>query len=300
MLALPHTQHPLRADRVEEGEVRFNLISVPLEADLRRYVRKKKQLGRDQRSQEPKSPSHPDTSHSTTSTLNPRNDSGSEHYQPDDASFSGSQRPSDPTADACLTYTIEVDYTQRSGSTERLKVHYPIPAPVADRSTFHHGPGAELVSLEDALAMPPRHIADGLIRAFFELVHPAYPVFDRKRFTTLYRQGKASPLVLQTIFLVGFTVGPGSLIEESGYSSRTVARKTHYLRAKLLYDIDYDTDSLNVAASLLIIGFWWSGPEDQKEHCYWVACASHVAQSLGMHRSYVVSLTKNWAIILII
>lgn len=134
--------------------------------------------------------------------------------------------------------------------------------------------------------MPPRHIADGLIRAFFELVHPAYPVFDRKRFTTLYHQGKASPLVLQTIFFMGFTVGPDSLIQESGYSSRTMARKTHYLRAKLLYDIDYDTDTLNVAASLLIIGFWWFGPEDQKENCYWVGCASQVAQSLGMHRSY--------------
>lgn len=195
---------------------------------------------------------------------------------------------SDSTTDAtCLTYTIEVDYTQRSGSTERFKVHYPIPAPVADRSTFHHGPGAELVSLEDALAMPPRHIADGLIRAFFELAHPAYPVFDRKRFTTLYRQGKASPLVLQTIFFMGFTVGPDGPVQDSGYSSRTMARKTHYLRAKLLYDIDYDTDSLNVAASLLMIGFWWFGPEDQKEHCYWVGCASHVAQSLGMHRSYV-------------
>ncbi|RDW89989.1 fungal specific transcription factor domain-containing protein [Aspergillus mulundensis] len=185
-----------------------------------------------------------------------------------------------------LTYTIEMDYTGGAGSAERLKVNYPIPVALADRPAFISGPAAgQPAQLSDPSFMPARHVADELIRAFFDHVHPAYPVYDRKSFTELYLRGKASPLVLHTIFFMGFTVGPDSLIDASGYSNRTEARKTHYLRAKTLYDADYEEDSLKVVASLLLFGFWWFGPEDQKDTCYWVGCATNVAQALGMHRS---------------
>jgi hypothetical protein len=147
--------------------------------------------------------------------------------------------------------------------------------------------------LAEALVLPPRHIADQLVRVFFERLHPAYPVFDRKKLSRLYHQGEASPLVLQTIFFLGFTVGSDKLVHEGGYSSRFEARKTHYFRAKMLYDIDYDPDPLNVVAILLLFGHWWCGPEDQKSTCFWVGCAVNVALEMGMHRSYVVVLFTN-------
>ncbi|KAJ0321947.1 hypothetical protein COL5a_008923 [Colletotrichum fioriniae] len=134
--------------------------------------------------------------------------------------------------------------------------------------------------------MPAPHIADQLIRPFFEIMHPAYPVFDRENFSRQYRQGQASPLVLQAMFLLGFTVCDDSLIEEAGFSDRATARRTHYLRAKALYDAEYESDHMNLVAVMLLLGFWWAGPEDQKDNCYWVNCAATMAQSLGMHRSY--------------
>ncbi|KAL6229262.1 hypothetical protein BDW75DRAFT_249973 [Aspergillus navahoensis] len=185
-----------------------------------------------------------------------------------------------------LIYTIEILYKPREGSTEPLKVHYPIPASIAAQTAS--SPGlciAEPVSLREALTMPACHIAHLLIRAFFELVHPAFPVIDRENFTRLYPQGQVSPLVLQAIFLVGFTVCSESLIREAGYSDRAIARKTHYLRAKMLYDADYEKDPLSVVAALLLFGFWWSGPEDQKDYSYWVGCATILALSFGIHRS---------------
>lgn len=86
--------------------------------------------------------------------------------------------------------------------------------------------------------------------------------------------------------LLGFTIGSNDLIRTAGFSDRATARKTHYLRAKALYDADYETDRMTLAAVLLLLGFWWAGPEDQKDTCYWVACATTLAQQLGMHRSY--------------
>lgn len=188
-----------------------------------------------------------------------------------------------------LPYIIEVVYRPKGGSAEPLKVHYSIPAFIADRPSANHEPRIEelMASLRDAFTMPSRNIADRLIWTFFDIIHPAYPVFDRKNFTHLYLQGRASPLVLHAIFLLGFTIGSENFVHDAGYTDRATARKTHYLRAKALYDADYENDPTVTAAVLLLLGFWWSGPEDQKDPCYWIGCAATVAQSLGMHRSYV-------------
>ena len=185
-----------------------------------------------------------------------------------------------------LSYIVEVAYQTQGGSSETLKVHYTIPASIAP---IYKPRGEGVVSLHEALTMPARDVADQLIRAFYEIIHPAYPVFDRTKFTSMYLQGKASPLMLNAIFLLGFTVSSESLIQAAGYSDRAIARKTHYLRAKALYDADFEKDRMNVAASLLLLSFWWAGYQDQKDTCYWIGCAVLVAQSLRLHRSCVKS-----------
>lgn len=128
---------------------------------------------------------------------------------------------------------------------------------------------------------------DRLVQAYFESMFPAFPVLDRRTFNEKYSKGQASPLVLQCICLLGFTVASDDVVRAAGYSDRAIARKTHYLRAKALYDADHETDRLNIVSALLLLGFWWESPHDQKDTCYWVGCALLVAQSMGLHRSYV-------------
>ncbi|KAL3305054.1 cutinase transcription factor 1 beta [Colletotrichum asianum] len=186
-----------------------------------------------------------------------------------------------------LSYIVEVVHRPKDGLTEPLRVHYPIPASIVDQSTSNFGPKTpeDSISLQEALVMPPPEVADQLVRIFFDTTHIAFPVFDRYRFARLYLQGQASPLVLQTIFLLGFMVGSDDLIQAGGFNDRATARKTYYLRAKALYDADYDADRMNVVACLILIGFWWAGYDEQKDHCHWVGCATTFAQSMGMHRS---------------
>lgn len=146
---------------------------------------------------------------------------------------------------------------------------------------------SEIPSLQDALVMPSEHVSIQLIQSFFQNFHPANPVIDRQAFTSLYSQGQASPLVLHTIYMVAFTCGPEDLVRVAQYRDRTAARKAHYLRAKALYDADYELDDANLAAALHLLSFWWLGPDDQKDSWYWQGCAVTLVQSLGMHRSYV-------------
>lgn len=184
-----------------------------------------------------------------------------------------------------LHYVIELSHRPEGGSTEPLTVHHPIPASIAVRPGTESNQLETPVSLQEALTLPTSDILRRLIYTFFDKIHPAYPVFDRERFTQLYSTGQASPMVLQTMCLLGFTIGSDELILAAGFTDRATARKTHFLRAKALYDADYESDRMNLAAVMLLFGFWWAGPDDQKDTCHWVGCAVSYAQSLGMHRS---------------
>ncbi|KAJ5776382.1 uncharacterized protein N7511_001393 [Penicillium nucicola] len=188
-------------------------------------------------------------------------------------------------------YVIELSYKSEGGLTEPITIRHQIPEAITDR------PGTAIldqlqmpISPQEALSLPTRDILDQLVQTFFHKIHPAYPLFDREIFLQSYHEGHTSPLVLQTIALLGFTIGGDDLIREAGFSDRATARKTHYIRAKTLYDADYETDRMNLVAALLLLGFWWAGPDDQKDTCYWVSCAVNVAQSMGLHRSWVVTI----------
>ena len=88
------------------------------------------------------------------------------------------------------------------------------------------------------------------------------------------------------MFMLGFTVCKEDIIRKAGYDDRLSARRAHYLKAKVLYDADYDSEPLNVVAALLLMSFWWAGYEEQKDFCHWVIASITYAQSLGLHRKY--------------
>ncbi|KAH8587666.1 fungal-specific transcription factor domain-containing protein [Bisporella sp. PMI_857] len=186
---------------------------------------------------------------------------------------------------SALSYVVELIYRPNGSSSKPLEVHHPIPASIADRTLPDDGnPLYGQISLDEAFIMPAQNVADQLVHTFFNQIHPAYPVFDREKFSQSYLLGQVSPLVLQTIFLLGFTVGNDEVVHAAGFKDRTTARKTCYLRAKALYDAGYESDRMNLVAVMLLLGFWWSGYDDQKDTCHWVGCAITLAQSLRMHR----------------
>lgn len=68
--------------------------------------------------------------------------------------------------------------------------------------------------------------------------------------------------------------------------STTPAALTFYKRAKALYDANYEDDRVTIVQSLILMGWYWEGPEDvTKNVFYWTRVATIVAQGSGMHRS---------------
>lgn len=169
-------------------------------------------------------------------------------------------------------------------------VHYPLPENIRGsraRLTELDNVEIEILHQRGAFLLPPRDLCDELIDAYFKWVHPVVPVINRTRFMRSYRDLKNPPslLLLQAVLLAGSRVCKNpKLMDANG--STTPAALTFYKRAKALYDANYEDDRVTIVQSLLLMGWYWEGPEDvTKNVFYWSRVATIVAQGSGMHRS---------------
>ncbi|KAK1729060.1 fungal-specific transcription factor domain-containing protein [Colletotrichum acutatum] len=176
----------------------------------------------------------------------------------------------------------------RQGSSD--VVHYPLPENVRGsraRLTELDNVEIDILHQRGAFLLPPRSLCDELIDSYFKWIHPIVPVINRTRFMRQYRDPKNPPslLLLQAVLLAGSRVCTNpQLMDANG--STTPAALTFYKRAKALYDANYEDDRVTIVQSLLLMGWYWEGPEDvTKNVFYWSRVATIVAQGSGMHRS---------------
>lgn len=169
-------------------------------------------------------------------------------------------------------------------------VHYPLPDTVRGIKTGQTELDSieiEILTQRGAFLLPPRSLCDELIEAYFTWVAPVVPVINRSRFMRRYNDPKNPPslLLLQAMLLAGSRVCTNpQLMDTSG--STTPAATTFYKRAKALYDANYEDDRVTIVQALILMGWYWEGPEDvTKNVFYWSRVAIVVAQGSGMHRS---------------
>lgn len=187
-------------------------------------------------------------------------------------------------------------------------VHYPLPDSVKGsraRLTELDNVEIEILHQRGAFLLPPRALCDELVDSFFRWVAPVVPVISRSRFMRRYRDNKNPPslLLLQAILLAGSRVCTNTQLMDAN-GSTTPAAMTFYKRAKALYDANYEDDRVTIVQALVLMGWYWEGPEGKyMEHAntanacrsdiasdvtknvfYWSRVATIVAQGSGMHR----------------
>lgn len=144
-------------------------------------------------------------------------------------------------------------------------VHYPLPKAL-------HGARGRMADLDNleieilhrrgAFLLPPRQLCDELVEAYFKWVAPVVPIVNRSRFMRQYRDPKNPPslLLLQAILLAGSRVCTNpQLMDQAG--STIPASTTFYKRAKALYDANYEDDRVTLVQALVLMGWYWEGPE---------------------------------------
>lgn len=186
-----------------------------------------------------------------------------------------------------LAYMVQV-VCSPPNHCKSIGVHYPIPESVLERAgdgIYMDTAQRHYLQSRHAFDLPEKNISDALLQVYFQHFHPAFPIFDRKTFGELYLSGLTSTLALQSIFFIASTLCEEALLREAGFRDRRDATLTFYIRAKALYDSDFERDKVTVTAALFLLGFVWQSPEDQKDSWQWLGQAISTAQTLGMHRS---------------
>ncbi|KAK4126059.1 hypothetical protein N657DRAFT_709459 [Parathielavia appendiculata] len=182
--------------------------------------------------------------------------------------------------------TLLVHDRQRDGDV----VHYPLPENIRGsraRLTELDNVEIDILHQRGAFLLPPRALCDELIDSYFKWIHPIVPVINKTKFMRRYKDPKNPPslLLLQAMLLAGSRVCTNSQLMDANGSS-TPAALTFYKRAKALYEANYEDDRVTIVQSLLLMGWYWEGPEDvTKNVFYWTRVATTVAQGSGMHRS---------------
>ncbi|KAK4103511.1 hypothetical protein N658DRAFT_276755 [Parathielavia hyrcaniae] len=169
-------------------------------------------------------------------------------------------------------------------------VHYPLPENIRGsraRLTELDNVEIDILHQRGAFLLPPRALCDELVDSYFKWIHPLVPVINKTMFMRRYKDPKNPPslLLLQAMLLAGSRVCTNPQLMDANGSS-TPAALTFYKRAKALYEANYEDDRVTIVQSLMLMGWYWEGPEDvTKNVFYWTRVATTVAQGSGMHRS---------------
>lgn len=146
-------------------------------------------------------------------------------------------------------------------------VHYPLPENIRGsraRLTELDNLEIDILHQRGAFLLPPRHLCDELVEAYFKWVAPVVPIINRSRFMRQYRDPKNPPslLLLQAVLLAGSRVCTNpQLMDQNG--STIPASMTFYKRAKALYDANYEDDRVTIVQALVLMGWYWEGPEGE-------------------------------------
>lgn len=139
-------------------------------------------------------------------------------------------------------------------------------------------------NLESELGLlPSKDVMDALIEAFFDEIHPGFPIIDECEFRVGYADPDNPPplLLFQAILLAGAHVCKHPTVA----GSRTHVRTALFHRAKTLWDLRFENDRATLVQTALIFSWHVENADTvSANNYYWISVACTIAFGLGMHR----------------
>lgn len=172
---------------------------------------------------------------------------------------------------------------------QKGRLHYSIPEACSPEESGDASLGLQRKSLqerlirESALVFPAPTACEVLLQAYFEWFHPCFPILDRPQVQNAYQEKTISPLLLQGMLFVGVSLCSDLILKTIGFTDRYQAKGVFYHRAKEIYDVGWETDTIVKLQSLFLLSFWRGGPTEERDVRFWLGAATDLAQKKGMH-----------------
>ncbi|WAO92003.1 Zn(2)-C6 fungal-type domain-containing protein [Fusarium falciforme] len=156
------------------------------------------------------------------------------------------------------------------------------------------------LAAEGAFWLPEGKLRQALVDACFEFVAPYMPSLDRSEILghidVSVEHAPEEPyqktigiLLFQAILFAGSAFVDSDMLQCLHFPSHREVRRSFYRRARLLYDFDVDTSSVEVLHALLLMSFWYEDPDDCKAAAYWIGAHVHHAQQFGVQEKALAS-----------
>ena len=136
-----------------------------------------------------------------------------------------------------------------------------------------------------AFTYPKPEVLKMLFDAFSTRFHPLYSIVNIKELAKTHQQQKLPWLLLHTVCLIGATFCDQNIVHCAGFKSRWHARRAFYNKAKVLFDLGYETNKIILLQAVLMLSFWGPQMKSYWNPCSWVGFAVTIAESLGIQRA---------------
>ncbi|RFU81421.1 c6 transcription factor [Trichoderma arundinaceum] len=160
--------------------------------------------------------------------------------------------------------------------------------PITSITSSHKPHELEYMRLQGVFSKLPHDVCDELVRCYFQHVHFFLPIIDAPAFLNEYCSNGSrniSLLLYWSMLLAAANFVDADVLQKAGFSSRKAMKTAMYERAKCLYDVDRGTDKLVLIQSVILLGFWYTDPQDHTGAWYWIGIAISLSQNIGLHRS---------------
>jgi hypothetical protein len=125
-----------------------------------------------------------------------------------------------------------------------------------------------------------------LVRTYFHHACSSSPVIERVEFLRSYKSGACSLFLLYAIFADATLFAPLEAISGCGFTDRSAAQESFFSKANLLYDFQYEKDTLRMLQGSLILGVIILDHPTDRDFQYWFHNSIRLAVKLDIHNTW--------------
>lgn len=135
------------------------------------------------------------------------------------------------------------------------------------------------------MRLPSTAIREKLWKAYFLLVHPVLPIVDRESVLRSIHSDGNGPKISLLLFYCVMSTAQLFLNAQEERDPKSPRPDSMFEKARVLYDLQWETDTLTMLQSVLLMTFFPRPIDEAKNAGHWIAQAVPLTYELELHRS---------------